>query len=88
MSNWSKSDGARIQIVFDQPIVSDASGNESYFTITAKEYMYVPDGPIINSTKTIKSVTNLAGLNETIPLASSTMSNVVWDGNRLMLGRI
>jgi len=65
MSDWAKSDGAKIEITFDQPITSDASGNQSYFTVTAKEYTYVPGGELVDVVKAVKSVTNKDSIGST-----------------------
>lgn len=57
MSDWTKGDGARIQIRFTEPIVGDVSGATSAFTVTVPEYTYVPGGTLQDVAKTAASVT-------------------------------
>lgn len=53
--SWEKSDGAAIKITFDKALTSDVSGNQSHFTVIAKEYNWVPNGTLQDVTKTALS---------------------------------
>ena len=84
--SFAKSDGAYIQITFDQPITSDASGNQSYFTITVPEYSYMPGGTLSNIIKTVKSTYNHPGTAAEISLAGGTLTDAVVANGVLSLG--
>ena len=84
--SFAKSDGAYIQITFDDPITSDASGNQSYFTVTVPEYNYVPGGTISNVVKAVKSTYNHPGTAAEISLASGTLTDTTVADGVLSLG--
>ena len=86
MSDFAKSDGAKIEITFDQPIITDASGNQSYFTVTAKEYTYVPGGTLVDVVKAVKSVSNKARVSGTVDLSSGTLTDLGESNGQLRLG--
>lgn len=86
MSDFAKSDGAKIEITFDQPITSDASGNEGHFTVTAKEYTYVPGGTLVDVVKAVKSVYNKSSLSGTIDMSSGTVTDAEISDGKLQLG--
>ena len=50
MNYWEKSEGALIQLTFDQNLVGNVSGNEHNFVVSWKEYDFVPNGSLINKT--------------------------------------
>lgn len=85
MSDWAKSDGAKIKITFDQPITAGATGEESHFTVTVPEYNFVPNGVIGNVSKTVLS-TYAYGTVGTIDLASGTLTDVTASNGVLGLG--
>lgn len=86
MSDFAKSDGAKIEITFDQPIITDASGNQSSFTVTAKEYTYVPGGTLVDVVKAVKSVSNKASVSGTVDLSSGTLTDLGVSNGQLRLG--
>lgn len=53
--SWVKSDGAKIKITFDHPLVGDVAGQQSNFTVTCQEYTYVPGGTLQTITKTVNA---------------------------------
>ena len=53
--SWVKGDGAAIKITFDKALLGDVSGNQSHFTVTAKEYNWVPNGTLQSVSKTVLS---------------------------------
>ena len=53
--SWVKGDGAKIKIIFDNPLVGDVTGKHNSFTVTVPEYTYVPGGTIQNVVKTVAS---------------------------------
>jgi hypothetical protein len=52
----SKALGKKIAVKFTMPLVGEVTGNASAFSITGQEHKYI-NGPIINKTYTITSVT-------------------------------
>jgi hypothetical protein len=58
----SKAEGKRIAIKFNIPLVGDVSGNSAAFTITGQEYQWSNgpnyNGPIVNKTYSVTSVSN------------------------------
>ena len=53
--SWAKSDGAKIKITFDHPLVGDVTGQQGHFIVTCQEYTYVPGGTLQTVTKTVNS---------------------------------
>lgn len=86
MSDFAKSDGAKIEITFDQPIITDASGNQSYFTVTAKEYTYVPGGTLVDVVKAVKSVSNKASVSGTVDMGNGAFTDAEISNGKLQLG--
>lgn len=76
MSQWTKGDGARIQITFDQPLITVALGAEASFTVTAPEYTYVPGGELVDITKTVERVENKAGITVDLDLAAGELTGL------------
>ena len=83
--SWVKSDGAKIKITFDRPIVSGQTGQQSYFTVTVPEYTYVPGGTLQNVAKTVKS-TYAFGAAGTVDLSSGTLTDATASNGVLGLG--
>lgn len=71
--SFTKADGAKIKITFDQPITAGAASEQSHFTVTVPEYDYVPGGVLQNVTKTVKSTYALAGVQQTLDLSAGTL---------------
>lgn len=64
--SWVKGDGAAIKVTFDKALLGDVSGNQSHFTVTAKEYNWVPNGTLQNVVKTVLSTAAGATTKEVI----------------------
>lgn len=84
--SFTKADGAKIKITFDQPITEGAAGNQGHFTVTVPEYDYVPGGTLQNVTKTVKSAYALAGVQQTLDLSAGTLTDTVVLNGVLSLG--
>jgi methenyltetrahydromethanopterin cyclohydrolase len=84
--SWAKSDGAKIKITFDRPIVSGQTGQQSFFTVTVPEYTFVPGGTLQNVTKTVKSTYALAGVQQTLDLSTGTLTDTTVTDGVLSLG--
>ena len=69
MSDWTKADGAKIQITFSEPLIGDVSGNQAAFTVTVPEYDMVPGGTLQNVTKAVKSTYPFSRHSQTIDLS-------------------
>lgn len=85
MSEFTKADGAKIQIEFSQPLVGDCAGNEGAFTVTVPEYTMVPGGEIEYNQKTVKSTSVRCFYQETLNLGSGTMTDTEISGGSLTL---
>ena len=86
MSDWTKADGAKIQITFSEPLTGTVSGNESHFTISVPEYDMVPEGKLSNVAKAVKSTSAKASYAATIDLSAGALTDVVVSGGKLSLG--
>ena len=75
--SWAKSDGAKIRIAFNLPLVGDLSGQQSFFSVTVPEYNFVPEGTLGNVSKTVLSTYGYEGLQKDIDLSMSTKDGVV-----------
>lgn len=84
--SFTKADGAKIKITFDQPITAGAASEQSHFTVTVPEYDYVPGGVLQNVTKTVKSTYALAGVQQTLDLSAGTLTDTVVSNGVLSLG--
>ena len=84
--SWVKSDGAKIKITFDRPIVSGQTGQQSFFTVTVPEYTFVPGGTLQNVTKAVKSTYALAGVQQTFDLSAGTLTDTAVLTGVLSLG--
>ena len=84
--SWAKSDGAKIKITFDRPIVSGQTEQQNYFTVTVPEYTFVPGGTLQNVTKAVKSTYALAGVQQTLDLSAGTLTDTVVSNGVLSLG--
>ena len=86
MSDWTKADGAKIQITFSEPLTGTVSGNESHFTISVPEYDMVPGGTLSPVSKAVKSISAKASYAATIDLSAGALTDVVVSGGKLSLG--
>jgi hypothetical protein len=84
--SWVKSDGAKIKITFDRPIVSGQTGQQSFFTVTVPEYTFVPGGTLQNVTKAVKSTYVLVGVQQTLNLSAGTLTDTTVTDGVLSLG--
>ena len=86
MSEWTKGDGAKIQLTFTEPIIGDASGNQSHFMVTIPEYDMVPEGTLSNVVKTVKSTYGRTAYSQTVDLSSGTLTDLAASNGKLSLG--
>ena len=86
MSEWTKGDGAKIQLTFTEPLIGDVSGNQSHFTVTIPEYDMVPEGPLSNVVKTVKSTYGRTAYSQTVDLSSGTLTDLAVSSGKLSLG--
>lgn len=91
--SWAKDDGAYIKITFDKGLLGEVSGNQSHFTVTAKEYNYVPNGNIQSVVKTVLSTGAgstekeiVLTMSDTTRFESSTELTVIYDGLGTLAG--
>ena len=84
--SWLKSDGAKIQITFDEPLTGDVTGNQSHFTVTVPEFTFVPGGTLQNVIKTVKSTYAFAGVKQTLDLSTGTLTDTAVSNGVLSLG--
>ena len=88
MSDWTKADGAKIQITFSEPLTGTVSGNESHFTVSVPEYDMVPGGTLSTVYKAVKSTAARAIFAATVNLAAGTLTDTAVSGGMLRLGVI
>ena len=69
MSDFTKADGAKIQITFSEPLTGDVTGNQSHFTVSVPEYSMVPGGTLSSVSKAVKSTYPFSGPSQTIDLS-------------------
>ena len=86
MSDWTKADGAKIQITFSEPLTGTVSGNESHFTVSVPEYDMVPGGTLSTVHKAVKSTAARVSFAATVNLAAGALTDVVVSGGKLSLG--
>ena len=86
MSEWTKGDGAKIQLTFTEPIIGDASGNQSHFTVTVPEYDMVPGGTLSSVSKAVKSTSAKVSYAATVDLSAGTLTDTAVSGGKLSLG--
>ena len=86
MSEWTKGDGAKIQLTFTEPLIGDVSGNQSHFTVTIPEYDMVPEGTLSNVVKTVKSTYGRTAYYQTVDLSSGTLTDLATSNGKLSLG--
>lgn len=86
MSEWTKGDGAKIQLTFTEPLIGDVSGNQSHFTVTIPEYDMVPEGTLSNVVKTVKSTYGRTAYSQTVDLSSGTLTDLAVSNGNLSLG--
>ena len=77
----SKGDGLKIGIKFTEDIVGDATGNESAFTITWKEYKYV-NGNLIDGNYQVDKVERYPSTSlHTEDFTTGNLNNIVINNN-------
>ena len=86
MSDWTKADGAKIQITFSEPLTGTVSGNESHFTVSVPEYDMVPGGTLSMVQKAVKNTAARASFAATVNLAAGTLTDTAVSGGKLSLG--
>lgn len=84
--SFTKADGAKIKITFDEPLTGAVSGNETHFTVTVPEYTFVPGGTLQNVTKAVKSTYAFAGAQQTFDLSAGTLTDTAVSNGVLSLG--
>lgn len=86
--SWQKSDGAKIKITFNLPLVGSVSESASSFTVTAQEYDFVPNGTLHSVVKAVNSVIGFTGYYGLLDLSSGVtlVDTVVVPNNALCLG--
>ena len=85
MSDFTKADGAKIQITFSEPLTGDVTGNQSHFTVSVPEYSMVPGGTLSTVTKAVKSTAAKSTVTA-VDLSSGTLSNTTVSSGVLSLG--
>ena len=85
MSDFTKADGAKILITFDQPITGTVSGNQSHFTVSVPEYDMVPGGTLSAVGKAVKSTAARASFAATVDLSAGTLTDTEVSGGKLSL---
>ena len=86
MSDFTKADGAKIQITFSEPLIKDVSGNQTAFTVTVPEYDMVPGGTLSAVRKAVKSTAARASFAATVDLSTGTLTDTAVSGGKLSLG--
>lgn len=86
MSDFTKADGAKIQITFSEPLTGTVTGNESHFTVSVPEYDMVPGGTLSNVSKAVKSTSAKVSYAATVDLSAGSLTNVVVSDGKLSLG--
>ena len=85
MSDFTKADGAKIQITFSEPLTGDVSGNQSHFTVSVPEYDMVPGGTLSTASKAVKSTAARASFAATVNLTVGTLTDTAVSGGKLSL---
>ena len=85
MSDFTKADGAKIQITFSEPLIGDVSSNQAAFTVTVPEYNMVPEGKLSNVAKAVKSTAARVSFAATVNLAAGTLTDTKVSGGKLSL---
>lgn len=85
MSNFTKADGAKIQITFSEPLTGTVTGNESHFAVSVPEYDMVPGGTLSTVRKAVKSTAARANFAATVNLAVGTLTDTEVSGGKLSL---
>jgi hypothetical protein len=87
MSDFTKADGAKIQITFSEPLTGTVTGNQSHFTVSVPEYDMVPGGTLSAVTKAVKS-TAAKSTAATVDLTAGALTDVVVSGGKLSLEEV
>ena len=86
MSDFTKADGAKIQITFSEPLTGTVSGNESHFTVSVPEYDMVPGGTLSTVHKAVKSMSAKVSYMAMVDLSAGTLTDTAVSGGVLNLG--
>lgn len=86
--SFTKADGAKIKITFDQPITAGAAGNQSHFTVTVPEYTFVPGGTLQNVIKAVASTAGYTSIQQTVDLSDGVFAGVTTESNCASLSKI
>ena len=86
MSDFTKADGAKIQITFSEPLTGTVTGNQSHFTVSVPEYDMVPGGTLSSVAKAVKSTSAKVSYAAMIDLSAGALTDVVVSGGKLSLG--
>ena len=77
-------DGTKINVFLTEDVTNASlSGMEEHFTVDLKEYNYVPNGTLQNTTRTVTSVDYYGGLE--VNLQNGTMDDTERDNNGISL---
>ena len=85
MSDFTKADGAKIQITFSEPLIGDVSGNQAAFTVTVSEYDMVPGGTLSSVAKAVKSTSAKVCYAATVDLSTGALTDTAVSGGKLSL---
>ena len=86
MSDWTKADGAKIQITFSEPLTGTVTGNQSHFTVSVPEYDMVPGGTLSNVAKAVKSTSAKVSYAATIDFSAGALTDTAASTGMLSLG--
>ena len=86
MSDFTKADGAKIQITFSEPLTGDVTGNQSHFTVSVPEYDMVPGGTLSSVSKAVKSTSAKVSYAATVDLSAGALTDTEVSGGKLSLG--
>ena len=86
MSDFTKADGAKIQITFSEPLTGTVTGNQAHFTVTSQEYNYVPGGTLGAVTHTVTATSPYRSIDQAPNLAAGTLTDVMVTDGKLSLG--
>ena len=86
MSDFTKADGAKIQITFSEPLTGDVTGNQSHFTVSVPEYDMVPGGTLSSVSKAVKSTSAQVSYAATVDLSAGALTDTEVSGGKLSLG--
>ena len=79
--------GNNIAVKFTEALTGDPVDNDEAFVVTFQEYTMVPEGTLIEQTRTPTGVKKFISVDESVDLSDGTYSGVVFDNERLRLGK-